>query len=112
MEFLNVINNACYAANQKRLKEDKHFSPVLKVSTKNLEKIVEIRIRDNGDGIPKSIREKLFNPFFTTKSAGTGLGLAIVHRIINSHHGWIHVKNRTEPDSGVTFQIGLPVLWR
>ena len=73
---------------------------------------IKIEISNTGPPIPQEIMANIFNPFFTTKSAGTGLGLAIVHRIINSHHGWIHVKNRTEPDSGVTFQIGLPVLWR
>ncbi|OGU80554.1 MAG: hypothetical protein A2W11_08515 [Ignavibacteria bacterium RBG_16_35_7] len=107
--FLNVINNACYAANQKRLKEDKHFSPVLKVSTKNLEKIVEIRIRDNGDGIPKSIREKLFNPFFTTKPTGegTGLGLSLSYDIIVKQHAG-EIKFESEEGEFTEFIITLP----
>jgi len=73
---------------------------------------IQIEISNTGPGIPQEIMANIFNPFFTTKSAGTGLGLAIVHRIITSHHGSINVKNRAEPEGGVTFQIGLPVLWR
>ena len=107
--FLNVINNACYAANQKRLKEDKDFSPVLKVSTKNLEKTVEIRIRDNGDGISKSIREKLFNPFFTTKPTGegTGLGLSLSYDIVVKQHSG-EIKFESEEGKYTEFRIILP----
>ncbi len=107
--FLNIINNACYAANQKRLKEGKDFSPVLKVSTKNLEKTVEIRIRDNGNGIPKSIREKLFNPFFTTKAAGegTGLGLSLSYDIVVKQHSG-EIKFESEEGKYTEFIIILP----
>ncbi len=70
---------------------------------------VQIEISNTGPGIPQEIMANIFNPFFTTKSSGTGLGLAIVHRIIDSHHGRIHVKNRPDPEGGVTFLIGLPV---
>jgi signal transduction histidine kinase len=82
--FLNIINNACYAANEKKYKSESDFVPELKISTKNLQNKVEIRIRDNGDGIPAKIRDKLFNPFFTTKPSGegTGLGLSISYDII------------------------------
>lgn len=86
--FLNVINNACYAANDKKRKNGVDFVPVLKVSTKNFKEKVEIRIRDNGNGIPLSVRENIFNPFFTTKPAGegTGLGLSISYDIIVKEH--------------------------
>ena len=86
--FLNIINNACYAANEKKRNSSIDFVPVLKVSTKNLQDKVEIRIRDNGSGIPANIRDKLFNPFFTTKPTGegTGLGLSISYDIIVKQH--------------------------
>ena len=86
--FLNIVNNACYAANDKRKTSKNGFSPVVKVSAKSLPGCVEIRIRDNGNGIPQSIREKIFNPFFTTKPAGvgTGLGLSLSYDIITQEH--------------------------
>ena len=86
--ILNLVNNACYAANQKKRKSGNDFSPILKVSTKNLQGKVEIRIRDNGCGIPQPTRKNIFNPFFTTKPAGegTGLGLSISYDIIVKQH--------------------------
>ncbi|MCC6543947.1 MAG: GAF domain-containing protein [Nitrospirae bacterium] len=68
-----------------------------------------VEISNSGPSIPHDIMANIFNPFFTTKSSGTGLGLAIVHRIIDSHKGKIHVKNRSTPGDGVTFMISLPV---
>jgi ligand-binding sensor domain-containing protein/signal transduction histidine kinase len=86
--FLNIVNNACYAANDKRKTVKNGFSPTVVVSDRNLEDKVEIRIRDNGSGIPPAIREKVFNPFFTTKPAGvgTGLGLSLSYDIITQEH--------------------------
>jgi ligand-binding sensor domain-containing protein/signal transduction histidine kinase len=86
--FLNIVNNACYAAYDKKRTSQNGFSPVVRVSAKNLQDSVEIRIRDNGNGIPDSIREKIFNPFFTTKpaGAGTGLGLSLSYDIITQEH--------------------------
>ncbi len=86
--FLNIVNNACYAANEKRKTVKNGFSPTVVVSDRNLEDKVEIRIRDNGSGIPLAIREKVFNPFFTTKPAGvgTGLGLSLSYDIITQEH--------------------------
>lgn len=92
--FLNLINNACYAAHQKKKAHPDNYSPLLKTSTRNLGDLVEIRIRDNGSGISPLLIEKIFNPFFTTKPAGsgTGLGLSISYDIIvNQHHGEIKV---------------------
>lgn len=95
--FLNIVNNACYAANDKRKTSKNGFSPVVRVSARNLPHSVEIRIRDNGNGIPQSIREKVFNPFFTTKpaGAGTGLGLSLSYDIITQgHKGEIQIDTR------------------
>ncbi|MEP7125272.1 MAG: AAA family ATPase [Byssovorax sp.] len=87
--FLNLINNACYAARAQRLRLGERFSPTIRVATKSLGDRVEIRVRDNGAGIPPSVREKIFNPFFTTKPAGegTGLGLSISQEILETNGG-------------------------
>jgi signal transduction histidine kinase len=93
--FLNLINNSCYATHQKKKAHPEKYTPLLKTSTRNLGDMVEIRIRDNGNGIPASLTEKIFNPFFTTKPAGsgTGLGLSISFDIVvNQHHGEIKVE--------------------
>ena len=88
--LLNLISNGFYAATKRKAEsEDDSFEPVLRASTKNLGTTVEIRIRDNGAGIPAAIKEKMFVPFFTTKPTGegTGLGLSITHDIIVKQHG-------------------------
>ena len=85
------------------------YEPVLKASTANLGDRVEIRIRDNGTGIPADVREKMFNPFFTTKPAGegTGLGLSLSHDIVvKQHAGTITVD--TKPGEFTEFRIVLP----
>ncbi|MEQ9667175.1 trifunctional serine/threonine-protein kinase/ATP-binding protein/sensor histidine kinase [Coleofasciculus sp. G2-EDA-02] len=107
--FLNVINNACYAAHDKKKTVGAGFSPTLSVKTKNLGDKVEIRIRDNGNGIPTEIRDKIFNPFFTTKPTGqgTGLGLSMSHDIIvGEHQGEIQVA--TELGEYSEFTLILP----
>jgi two-component system, NtrC family, sensor kinase len=108
--FLNLIANGFYAvAKRKTETADSGFDPVLRASTKSLGDTVEIRIRDNGTGIPAEVRDKMFNPFFTTKPAGegTGLGLSMSHDIIvNQHGGSIEVK--TEPGQFTEFTIVLP----
>jgi predicted ATPase/signal transduction histidine kinase len=107
--LLNVINNACYSAHEKKKELGEGFSPLLSVSTKNLGEQIEIRIRDNGKGIPKEILDKIFNPFFTTKPTGqgTGLGLSISHDIIvQEHQGEIKVE--TAAGSYAEFIIILP----
>jgi GAF domain-containing protein len=87
--LLNLISNGFYAATQRKSVEGEIFEPVLIAATKNLGKTVEIRIRDNGTGIPADVKEKIFNPFFTTKPSGqgTGLGLSMSHDIIVKQHG-------------------------
>ena len=95
--FINIINNACYAANEKKKEGGKGFLPTLSISTKDLNEQVEIRIRDNGNGIPQEMFDKVFNPFFTTKTTweGTGLGLSISHDIIvQRHQGEIKVESQ------------------
>ena len=108
--FLNLINNACYAAydKKKKSKED-NFSPTLKVSTKNLKDKVEIRISDNGSGIPKDILDKIFQPFFTTKPTGegTGLGLSLSYDIVVKQHGG-ELKVESEAGKFTEFVIVIP----
>ena len=81
----------------------------LTAATSNLGDRVEIRIRDNGTGIPPEVKEKMFNPFFTTKPAGegTGLGLSISHDIIVKQHGG-SIEVETEPGAFTEFRIVLP----
>ncbi|MBW4494617.1 MAG: amino acid permease [Oscillatoria princeps RMCB-10] len=107
--FLNIINNACYAAHKRKEEMGGGFSPLLSVRTKNLGDRVEIRIRDNGSGMTPEVRDKLFTPFFTTKPAGegTGLGLSISHDIVvQQHRGELNVE--TEAGSYAEFIIILP----
>ena len=88
--FLNLFGNGFYAANKRRREAgDAGFRPVLKVATRDLGEAVEVRVRDNGTGIPPEIRDKLFQPFFTTKPTGegTGLGLSISYDIVTQQHG-------------------------
>jgi len=108
--LLNLIANGFYAATQRQGQESGNvFEPTITAATKSLGDRVEIRIRDNGIGIPPEVREKMFNPFFTTKPAGegTGLGLSISHDIIvKQHSGSIEVD--TEPGAFTEFRIILP----
>jgi len=89
--LLNLISNGFYAATQRKaeITNGGDYVPTLAASTKSIGDCVEIRIRDNGTGIPPEVKEKMFNPFFTTKPAGegTGLGLSICHDIIVKQHG-------------------------
>jgi PAS domain S-box-containing protein len=88
--FLNLFSNALYATTRRaRDGGDAGFEPTLKVTTRTAGDVVEIRVRDNGTGIPIDIRDKLFQPFFTTKPTGegTGLGLSITYDIVTQQHG-------------------------
>jgi two-component system NtrC family sensor kinase len=108
--LLNLISNGFYAAvGRKAETDDKAFEPVLSAATRNLGETVEIRIRDNGTGIPPDVREKMFNPFFTTKPAGegTGLGLSMTHDIVVKQHGG-RIDVETEPGAFTEFIITLP----
>ncbi len=107
--FLNLISNGFYAATKRKEAGEADFEPMLSATTKNLGSKVEIRIRDNGTGIPRAVKEKMFNPFFTTKPAGegTGLGLSMSHDIIVKQHGG-KIDVDTEPGSFTEFIITLP----
>jgi two-component system, NtrC family, sensor kinase len=108
--FLNLISNGFYAVTKRKTENGgSGFEPVLSATTKNLGDTVEIRIRDNGTGIPAEVREKMFNPFFTTKPAGegTGLGLSMSHDIIVKQHGG-RIDVETEPGHFTEFRIVLP----
>ncbi|QOZ11052.1 sensor histidine kinase [Bradyrhizobium sp. CCBAU 51765] len=107
--FLNLISNGFYAAAKRKESEGDSFAPTLGATTKDLGDSVEIRIRDNGTGIPPEVKERMFNPFFTTKPAGegTGLGLSMSHDItVKQHGGTIDVN--TEPGVFTEFIITLP----
>ncbi len=70
---------------------------------------VRLIVGDTGPGVPLEVRDRMFNPFFTTRATGTGLGLAIVHRIVDAHGGRIHVRNRVAPDRGAVIELHFPV---
>src|SRR5262249_42514649 len=101
--FLNLFGNGFYAANKRRAAtkeggaKQAGFRPTIKVSTRDLGEAVEVRVRDNGIGIPPDVRDKLFQPFFTTKPTGegTGLGLSISYDIVTAQHGGPSEAGRT-----------------
>ena len=95
--FLNLVSNACYATDERRRSADESYEPTLTVTTRKMDDGVEVRVRDNGNGIPRGVVDKIFNPFFTTKPTdqGTGLGLALSADIVREHGGMIRVD--TEP---------------
>lgn len=105
--FLNIVNNACYATHQRQQRE-RDFTPHLRISTSSNDQYVQVRIADNGCGMPRSVVEKIFNPFFTTKPAreGTGLGLSMSYEIVTQHGGEIVVQS--EEGRGTEFLISLP----
>jgi GAF domain-containing protein len=107
--FLNLISNGFYAATRRVAEAGNGFEPRLKASTRDLGDKVEVRIRDNGAGIPPEVREKIFTPFFTTKPTGegTGLGLSISHDIVVKQHGGT-IEVATEPGAFTEFIVTLP----
>jgi signal transduction histidine kinase len=106
--LLNLISNGFYAAAKRRTATNVEYEPTLAASTKNLGDRVEIRIRDS-TGIPPDVKEKMFNPFFTTKPAGggTGLGLSISHDIVVKQHGG-SIEVETQPGEFTEIKIVLP----
>ncbi|MEH2511166.1 signal transduction histidine kinase [Nitrobacteraceae bacterium AZCC 1564] len=107
--LLNLMCNGFYAVTKRSSEDGPGFEPALSASTRNLGDTIEIRIRDNGTGIPPEVKEKIFNPFFTTKppGEGTGLGLSMSHDIIVKQHGG-RIDVETEPGSFTEFTILLP----
>ena len=108
--LLNLLSNGFYAT-KKRAHDgaDTGFAPTVKVSTRDVGDAVEIRVRDNGTGIPTDIQDKLFQPFFTTKPTGegTGLGLSISYDIVTQQHGGT-ITVESEPNAFTEFMIRLP----
>jgi signal transduction histidine kinase len=107
--FLNLIANGFYAVNKRKTEHNEDFDPVVSATTIDRGNYVEIRIRDNGTGIPDEVKDKMFNPFFTTKPAGegTGLGLSMSHDIIVKQHGGT-IEVATEPGQFTEFTVLLP----
>jgi signal transduction histidine kinase/HAMP domain-containing protein len=108
--LLNLISNGFYAATKRKAQANGgDYEPTLSAATKSLGDSVEIRIRDNGTGIPSEVKEKMFNPFFTTKPAGegTGLGLSLSYDIIVKQHGG-SIEVDTQPGKFTEFRIVLP----
>jgi len=102
---LNLINNAFYAVNEKVKQNIEGYEPTVSVYTKKINGKIEISIKDNGNGIPDGIKEKIFQPFFTTKPTGqgTGLGLSLSYDIIQAHGGEIKVNSMDK--EGTEFTI-------
>jgi signal transduction histidine kinase len=110
--LLNLINNAFYAVNTKNLSGFSNltgFKPKVSVSTKSLGNQVEIRVKDNGNGIPESIKEKIFQPFFTTKPTGegTGLGLSLSYDIVKAHGGELKVESKEGEGTAFIIRLSL-----
>jgi PAS domain S-box-containing protein len=107
--FLNLISNGFHAANERSRKGDGPYRPVLKVTTREFGESVEVRVRDNGIGVPPENRDKLFQPFFTTKPTGkgTGLGLSISYEIVTQQHGGT-ITVDSEVDDFTEFTVRLP----
>ena len=108
--ILNLISNAFYAVNEKKKSGVENYEPIVSIQTKKVNDKIEISVKDNGNGIPKNIIDKIFQPFFTTKptGSGTGLGLSLSYDIVKAHGGEIKVETRES--EGTEFMIQLPVV--
>ena len=106
---LNLINNAFYAVNERQKTEGIGYGPTVTVQTKKLNDGIEIKVSDNGNGVPQNVIDKIFQPFFTTKPTGqgTGLGLSLAYDIIKAHGG--ELKVATREGEGSIFTVLLPV---
>jgi two-component system, NtrC family, sensor kinase len=110
--LLNLINNAFYAVNERLKSKSDSYNPQVTVTTKWLGDAVEIRVIDNGNGVPEQIRDKIFQPFFTTKPTGqgTGLGLSLSYDIVKAHGGELSmITHEGQGESGSEFIIKLPI---
>jgi two-component system NtrC family sensor kinase len=106
--LLNLINNAFYAVDEKKRQLDGSYEPCVSISTRKVDSRVEVMVKDNGNGIPQKLVDKIFQPFFTTKptGAGTGLGLSVSYDIVKAHGGDIKVE--TKEGEGSEFIVELP----
>jgi signal transduction histidine kinase len=113
--LLNLINNAFYAVNEKltayRLPLTDNYKPTVSIQTKKINNSVEIKVTDNGNGIPQNIIDKIFQPFFTTKPTGegTGLGLSLAYDIITKEHNGT-IKAVSKEGEGTEVIVELPVI--
>jgi signal transduction histidine kinase len=105
---MNLLNNAFYSVNEKKRAAPPGYQPVVTIATKRSNRHIEIRVGDNGNGISEAIRQKIFQPFFTTKPSGqgTGLGLSLSYDIVKAHGGELKVE--TKENEGTLFTIILP----
>jgi signal transduction histidine kinase len=105
--LLNLFNNAFYAVNEQIRKNLISYEPTVSVSTKKIDNKVEIKVKDNGYGIPQDVIDKIFQPFFTTKPAGsgTGLGLSLSYDIIKAHRGEIKVESKEGEETEFIIQL-------
>jgi two-component system, NtrC family, sensor kinase len=103
-----LYNNAFYAVAEKQRQANAGYEPLVDVGTKRIGKNIEITVRDNGDGIPKKVLDKIFQPFFTTKPAGqgTGLGLSLSFDVVKAHGGELKVD--TTEGQYTVFTVALP----
>jgi signal transduction histidine kinase/streptogramin lyase len=108
--ILNLITNAFYVVDEKKKSGIENYEPTVSVSTKKVADHVLITVKDNGNGIPQKVLDKIFQPFFTTKPAGqgTGLGLSLSYDIVKAHGGELKVE--TKEEEGSTFIIQLPIM--
>ncbi|MEJ7821298.1 MAG: ATP-binding protein [Chitinophagaceae bacterium] len=116
--ILNLLTNAFFAVSEKKKQQTEGYEPTVSVNTKKINDKIEIRVKDNGNGIPQKVIDKIFQPFFTTKPTGqgTGLGLSLSYDIIKAHGGEIKVETKVDegnPDNfgkgeGTEFIIQLP----
>ena len=107
--ILNLITNAFYVVDEKKKQQPQGFEPTVSVSTKKVNGKVELRVADNGNGIPQKILEKIFQPFFTTKPTGqgTGLGLSLSYDIVKAHGGELKVETKEKEGSEFIIQLRL-----
>jgi len=107
--LLNLYNNALYAVNEKRKLNPARYEPIVSVISKQMNGVIEVRVSDNGSGIPSSNIDKIFQPFFTTKptGSGTGLGLSLAYDIVKAHGGELKVE--TKAGEGSEFVVCLKV---
>ena len=108
--ILNLINNAFYTVTEKRKQNQNGYEPTVTVTTHKDNGRIEIKVKDNGNGIPQKVLDKIFQPFFTTKPTGqgTGLGLSLAYDIITKGHGG-ELKVETKEGEGSEFIIQIPV---
>jgi two-component system, NtrC family, sensor kinase len=109
--LLNLYNNALYAVSERKKNQPENYEPTISVATKKNNGMVEIRVKDNGNGIPQKIIDKIFQPFFTTKPTGqgTGLGLSLSYDIIKVHGGEIKVETKEGEFTEFVIQLSTPV---